>query len=75
MRSGFGLKLLHKFLNLPYLCLQRKTLQTQLDLNAQEIQATKMELELYLESEEAGTTVIHVGNQVDLDTPNSFAFI
>ena len=53
MRSGFGLKLLHKFLNLPYLCLQRKTLQTQLDVNRQEIEGTKLELELYLESDEA----------------------
>ena len=53
MKSGFGLKLLHKFLNLPYLCLQRQALQTQMEVNAQEIEATKLELELYLESDEA----------------------
>ena len=44
--------LLLSIINLPYLCLQRQALQTQMEINAQEIEATKLELELYLESDE-----------------------
>ncbi|XP_076045318.1 rab-like protein 6 [Oratosquilla oratoria] len=53
MRNGFGLKLLHKFFNLPFLHLQRQTLLQQLETNSAEIGATLQELELYQESEDA----------------------
>lgn len=53
MRNGFGLKLLHKFLNLPFLQLQRCTLLAQLERNNSETEATTRELDLHLESEEA----------------------
>merc|ERR1712223_2268970 len=57
MRNGFGLKLLHKFLNVPYLMLQRETLLTQLALNQREIEGTQLELDLYLESDDANYEV------------------
>lgn len=53
MRNGFGLKLLHKFFNLPYLQLQRESLLTQLERNAVETGATIQELDVYAESDEA----------------------
>ena len=57
MRNGFGLKLLHKFLNVPYLMLQRETLLTQLALNQREIEGTQLELDLYLDSDDANYEV------------------
>ena len=57
MRNGFGLKLLHKFLNVPYLMLQRESLLTQLALNQREIEGTQLELDLYLESDDANYEV------------------
>ena len=57
MRNGFGLKLLHKFLNVPYLMLQRESLLTQLALNQREIEGTQLELDLYLESDDANYDV------------------
>ena len=57
MRNGFGLKLLHKFLNVPYLMLQRESLLTQLALNQREAEGTQLELDLYLESDDASYEV------------------
>ena len=53
MRNGFGLKFLHKFLNLPFLTLQKECLLTQLETNKREMSATLQELDLYLESDDA----------------------
>lgn len=53
MRNGFGLKLLHKFFNLPFLQLQRETLIRQLERNEVEITATVQELDMFSSSEEA----------------------
>ena len=61
MRNGFGLKLLHKFLNVPYLMLQRETLLTQLAMNQREIEGTQLELDLYLESNDADYEVFLEG--------------
>lgn len=53
MRNGFGLKFLHKFLNLPFLTLQKQSLLKQLETNEREMIATLQELDLFLESNEA----------------------
>ncbi|XP_015113659.1 rab-like protein 6 [Diachasma alloeum] len=53
MRNGFGLKLLHKFFNLPFLQLQRETLLKQLETNEEETQLTCQELDLFQESDDA----------------------
>lgn len=53
MRNGFGLKLLHKFFNLPFLQLQRETLLKQLERNEQETNLTVQELDMYFNSDEA----------------------
>lgn len=53
MRNGFGLKLLHKFFNLPFLQLQRETLLRQLERNEEETSATIQELDMYFDSDEA----------------------
>lgn len=47
MRNGFGLKYLHKFLNLPFLQLQRETLLAQLETNGNETAATVAELDAF----------------------------
>lgn len=53
MRNGFGLKLLHKFFNLPFLQLQRETLLKQLDTNEEETRLTTQELDLFQEGDDA----------------------
>jgi GTPase SAR1 family protein len=53
MRNGFGLKLLHKFFNLPFLQLQKETLLKQLERNEMEIGATIQELDMFCDSDEA----------------------
>lgn len=53
MRNGFGLKFLHKFLNLPFLTLQRQSILKQLETNEREMEATIQELDYFLESNEA----------------------
>ena len=61
MRNGFGLKFLHKFLNLPFLTLQRESLIKQLETNAREMQATVDELDLFLDSDDANYEVYSSG--------------
>jgi hypothetical protein len=53
MRNGFGLKLVHRFLNLPFLALQRHTLLGLLRTNACDARATMQELDACHETEEA----------------------
>lgn len=53
MRNGFGLKFVHRFLNVPFLALQRQTLLGLLRTNGQDTQATLEELESCQETEEA----------------------
>ena len=53
MRNGFGLKLLHKFFNLPFLQLQKETLLKQLETNEEETRLTIQELNLFQDSDDA----------------------
>ncbi|XP_014214338.1 rab-like protein 6 [Copidosoma floridanum] len=53
MRNGFGLKLLHKFFNLPFLQLQKETLLQQLETNKEETLLTVQEIDVYQESDDA----------------------
>jgi hypothetical protein len=50
MRNGFGLRYLHKFLNVPFLQLQKESLLQQVATNERETQLTLQELDLYQES-------------------------
>ncbi|XP_005103241.1 rab-like protein 6 isoform X2 [Aplysia californica] len=52
MRNGFGLKYLHMFFNLPFLQLQRETLEKQLETNMKDMMSTIQELEIHEDSEE-----------------------
>eukprot|EP00118_Oscarella_pearsei_P018522 m.189838 g.189838 ORF g.189838 m.189838 type:complete len:655 (+) comp39424_c0_seq1:313-2277(+) len=52
MKNGFGLRYLYKFLNVPFLRLQRDTLLQQLEINKQDENTTLEELAFMLETEE-----------------------
>lgn len=52
MKNGFGLKYIHKFLNLPFLLLQRETLLKQLQVNSEDMESTLEELQIHKETEE-----------------------
>lgn len=48
MRNGFGLRLLHKFLGLPFLQLQKETLTALMDRNQRDTEVCTMELTEFL---------------------------
>ncbi|XP_059607634.1 rab-like protein 6 [Phlebotomus argentipes] len=50
MRNGFGLRLLHKFLGLPFLKLQRDTLLAQLERNRRDVDICSFEITEFLKS-------------------------
>lgn len=53
MRNGFGLRLMHKFLGLPFLRLQRDTLLAQLERNQRDTDICVFEVNEFLKSDEA----------------------
>ncbi|XP_048005076.1 rab-like protein 6 [Leguminivora glycinivorella] len=53
MRNGFGLRLLHKFLSVPFLRLQRTSLLEQLQRNQKDMEETEKELDDFQNSEES----------------------
>lgn len=53
MRNGFGLRLLHKYLGLPFLRLQRETLLAQLERNQRDSDICVLEVNEFLKSEDA----------------------
>lgn len=53
MRNGFGLRLLHKFLGLPFLRLQRDTLMAQLERNQRDTEICVLEVNEFLGSDDA----------------------
>lgn len=53
MRNGFGLRLLHKFLGLPFLRLQRDTLLAQLERNQRDTDICVFEVNEFLKSDDA----------------------
>uniref|UniRef100_A0A8R1DUX8 Rab-like protein 6 n=1 Tax=Caenorhabditis japonica TaxID=281687 RepID=A0A8R1DUX8_CAEJA len=64
MRYAFGLKFVHHFFNIPFLCLQRESLQRQLETNKSEIMSSYHELDCYQETPEADfDTFIEMVNQ------------
>lgn len=50
MKNGFGLKLIEKFFNIPFLKLQETTLLKQLEINRYDYMSTKEELEIMQDS-------------------------
>ncbi|CAI2356579.1 unnamed protein product [Caenorhabditis sp. 36 PRJEB53466] len=64
MRYAFGLKFVHHFFNIPFLCLQRDSLLRQLETNKTEIVSSYHELDCYQETPEADyDTFIEMVNQ------------
>lgn len=53
MRNGFGLRLLHKFLGLPFLRLQRDTLLAQLERNQRDTEICTFEVNEFLKSDDS----------------------
>ncbi|XP_041974328.1 rab-like protein 6 [Aricia agestis] len=53
MRNGFGLRLLHKFLSVPFLRLQKTSLLEQLQRNQKDMEEIEKELDDFQNSEEA----------------------
>uniref|UniRef100_A0A6M2DHY9 Putative gtpase rab1/ypt1 small g protein n=1 Tax=Xenopsylla cheopis TaxID=163159 RepID=A0A6M2DHY9_XENCH len=53
MRNGFGLHLLHRFLGLPFLRLQRLSLELLLERNKKDTDITKEEIQLFQQSDES----------------------
>ncbi|CAD6185202.1 unnamed protein product [Caenorhabditis auriculariae] len=53
MRYAFGMKFVHLFFNIPFLCLQKETLKRQLETNKNEILSSYHELDCYQETPEA----------------------
>ncbi|UMM40238.1 hypothetical protein L5515_016945 [Caenorhabditis briggsae] len=64
MRYAFGLKFVHHFFNIPFLCLQRESLLRQIETNKSEIVSSYHELDCYQETPEADyDTFIEMVNQ------------
>lgn len=53
MRNGFGLRLLHKFLGLPFLRLQKETLMSLIQRNERDTEVCSFELTEFLKSDDA----------------------
>lgn len=53
MRNGFGLRLLHKFLSVPFLRLQKISLLEQLQRNQRDVEEIEQELDEFQNSEES----------------------
>ncbi|XP_075986025.1 rab-like protein 6 isoform X2 [Anticarsia gemmatalis] len=53
MRNGFGLRLLHKFLSVPFLRLQKTSLLEQLQRNQRDVEEIEKELDDFQSSEES----------------------
>uniref|UniRef100_U5EVA4 Putative rab n=1 Tax=Corethrella appendiculata TaxID=1370023 RepID=U5EVA4_9DIPT len=57
MRNGFGLRLLHKFLGIPFLYLQKCTLEASLKKNACDIDICVLEINEFIKSDDANYSV------------------
>jgi GTPase SAR1 family protein len=54
MKNAFGLKFLYRFLNIPFLFLQRETLESMLEANKQDIELSYCEMDLLGDSKDTG---------------------
>uniref|UniRef100_A0AC34GYG6 Rab-like protein 6 n=1 Tax=Panagrolaimus sp. ES5 TaxID=591445 RepID=A0AC34GYG6_9BILA len=54
MKNAFGLKYLYRFLNIPFLFLQRETLEAMLEANKQDIELSYCEMDLLLDNKDTG---------------------